>query len=92
MNNYRVLFHGYVKDDNLLPPERRQYKFLNADHEFSKPTNSWKPGEIMLDEIVLDLQSGDYNFVFGLYDRTSFKQVTKSFDFGWRRLPASNEE
>lgn len=87
--HYRVLFHGYVKDPELVPAEKRNpYNFLNADHEFATPTSEWHVGDEVEDEVVLDLKPGEYNFHVGLFDRHNSKALSGGdFELGWKHLP-----
>lgn len=86
--NYRVLFHGYVKDDNLIPPEKRNpYHFLNCAHNFSSRPDQWQPGQEIDHEVTLPLAPGEYNFHFGLYDRHTSKALPGKIELGWMQLP-----
>jgi hypothetical protein len=88
--DYILLFQGYVKDENLLQPERRQYKFLNAGGKFKKPTSSLKVGDTVEKEVTLDLQPGEYNFHVGLADGVApFKAQPGIVQLGWMTLPPS---
>jgi len=86
--NYRVLFHGYVKDDNLIPPEKRNpYHFINCAHNFSSRPDQWQPGQELDHEVTLALKPGEYNFHFGLYDRHTSKALPGKIELGWMQLP-----
>lgn len=86
---YRVLFHGYVKDNSIIPAEKQnKYKFLNADHEFAQPTDTWKQGEVVEHEVILELNPGEYNFHLGLFDRHNSTALPGGdFELGWIHMP-----
>ncbi len=72
--SYKVFVH--LLDANGVPRAQADVIPLNG----ARPTWSWRPGEIVTDEIALkipvDLPAGTYRLTTGLYNELSGKRLT----------------
>jgi hypothetical protein len=73
-NSYRVFLHLLQPDGNLL---------TQSDGEpagWTRPTTGWAPGEVIIDERVLeipvDAPPGEYRLITGLYDPGTWDRLT----------------
>lgn len=78
--DYIVFLHAVPSDPSLLPPDRKQYGFLNYDHYPPQPTTTWAPRAIYKDTTIFKPMAGAYMFRFGIYHPPSATYLTRLED------------
>ena len=66
---YAVFFHCYPKNHSNLPAARREFGFINLDHEPCVPTPFWINKRVYADNVDLSvLVPGHYMLRFGIFN------------------------
>ena len=73
--DYRVWMHARPDDVEELPEDRKQYGFLNLDHQPEERTSTWVAGRLYVDEMGLDLDDACYDLSFGFWHSQSGERL-----------------